>query len=199
LLVIYLKVSKKPSRQDQDSTIENSCAAVDQFYDEEEGGELRPQVESTFSGSRQKKNLGRHHHSKNKTTTTAAPLLLSARQDCSERRWKDPVVPGNNKRQNKPKTRRTKSHRHTDNDDVGNTKITSVATQTPRFMMRHSVSSDLVYDAVDPCKNNRTSYRHGDDTCSELSLELMRNPPMSPPSYHEAVRILANKSEWEQD
>ncbi|XP_066916902.1 uncharacterized protein [Clytia hemisphaerica] len=67
-------------------------------------------------------------------------------------------------------------------DPSKNTKITSVATQTPNYMI--PVSS-LMYDVIDP----NTEHHHGnesEDTYSELSIDAT----LSPPSYTEAVKVL---------
>lgn len=160
-------------------------------------------MESTFSVSRQKGNLGRHHHQHLKskaTSAAAAPLLVSTRQTRhSGRHLKDGKARGSKKSSKSTKTasslhtERTKAHHRPD-------KITSVSTQTPNFMMQPtSVYTSRLYDVTDLCENSRLSYRSNDDTCSELSLELMHNPPVCPPSYSEAVRILKSKSKWEKD
>lgn len=79
---------------------------------------------------------------------------------------------------------------------TGSAKITSVATQTPRYMMP---TSRRMYDVIDPkaggggargggCATSDTGgEEESEDNYSELSLEFSKSNP--PPSYHEAVAV----------
>lgn len=126
-----------------------------------------PEEESTFSGQQQQQQQRRREHQ----------VQAPNHQGQAPRR--------------KIKNKRKENRNNTELKEARTTTISSVATQTPSFMM--PVSTIDIYDVINPVDDVREI--RDEDSYSEFSLELMNNPPLSPPSYSEAIKIL-KETKW---